>query len=402
MSTEVHVGRQPIHDHDLDVVAYELRYRGFAGNTSEETATRTFLAGMIDLGLERIATGLPVTVRLPQSMLRDGTLAHLPWERIVFELGPEDAVDDELEGLLRSAADTGVRLRIPDPVAHPQLGRVADIASMVAVDVTWLDPAARRRRRAELARPGTAILAAGIDHHDVHEDCMAAGYDLFTGRILATPNVVSGRRLSSQRGGLLQLLTRLDDPTVSVDHLEEAIASDPQLSYQLLRYVNSAFIGLRREVDSVRRAIVIVGPPVLRQLATMLLMEATSDRPVEAGRIALVRAGMCRAIGEAMNDPRPAYSTVGLLSTVDLLTGVDLTTALDELPLTPDVRGALLHHEGVLGRVLHAVKLYERFEWNHPVLSSFDPYVLSHAYFTAVAWADDLLAALDEVAAEPV
>lgn len=395
------VARRAVHDRDMRVVAYELHTdtprRSASSADAPDPQADLFLAGMVDVGLDRLASGRDVVVALPNALIREGGLAHLPLDRLVLDIPADRVVDDELELVLRAAREDGLRLRVADPVAHPHLASVAEVADVVAVAVGSLDPAARRRRLQALRQPGRTVLAAGVHDHDLHEDCLAAGYDLFSGTVLATPRVVSGRRLGTDRLAVLRLVALLDDPDTGVDALEAAVASNPALAYQVLRYVNSAFVGLRSEVDSVRRAVVLVGPPVLRQLAGLLLLQQTVDKPPEATRVALTRAQMCAVVGAALGDPRPAYHTVGLLSAVDLLTDVPLEEAVTDLPLTDEVVDALLHLDGRLGRVLQAVRLYERCDWDDPVLASFDPGLMAEAYLSALAWAEDVVAATREI-----
>lgn len=399
--TLVRIGRRPVHDRHMRVVAYELHsdhaHPGVAA-AGHDVHADLFLTGMVDVGLDRLASGHDVVVALPAELIHDGALAHLPMDRLVLDVRADQPVDDTLESLLRSAHGDGLRIRVADPIRHPHLSGMAEVADMVAVEVTTLDPTERRQRLARLRAPGRQLLAVGVDDHATHDDCRAAGFDLFSGTVLATPNVVSGTRLGTDRVALFRLVALLNDPDLRVDTLETAVASNPVLSYQVLRYVNSAFVGLRTEVDSIRQAIVLVGPPVLRQLSGLLLAQQITNKPLEATRLALARAQMCATVGSAMGDSRPAYHTVGMLSAVDLLTDVPLDTAIAGLPLTEEVSDAVLHHTGRLGRVLQAVKLYERCDWDDPVLSSFDPGLMSEAYLSGLSWADWVLAAADEVA----
>lgn len=398
--TVVRIGRRPVHDRDMRVVAYELHSdHAPRGGTvaGHDVHADLFLAGMVDVGLDRLASGHDVVVALPPELIHDGALAHLPMDRLILDVRADQPVDDTLESLLRSAHGDGLRIRVADPIRHPHLAGIAEVADMVAVEATPLDATERRRRLALLRAPDRQLLAVGVDDHQTHDDCRAAGFDLFSGTVLATPNVVSGTRLGTDRVALFRLVALLNDPDVRVDALETAVTSNPVLSYQVLRYVNSAFVGLRAEVDSIRQAIVLVGPPVLRQLSGLLLAQQMTNKPLEAIRLALARAQMCATVGSAMGDPRPAYHTVGLLSAVDLLTDVPLDEAIGGLPLTEEVSDAVLHHTGRLGRVLQAVRLYERCDWDDPVLTSFDPGLMSEAYLSGLSWADEVLAAADEV-----
>lgn len=385
--TTVRIGRRPVHDRDLEVVAYELVMDG----DGRDAAADQFLAGMIDVGLDRLSSGRPLVVRVPDALVREGALAHLPMDRLVLEVGSDHSGDEAVEAVLAGARRDGLRLLVHDPIAHPHLAPVAELADMIAVDVRSLDPGARRVRVAEL-RGRAALLARGVDDHRTHADCWASAFDLFSGQVLSTPRVVTGTRLGGDHVALLRLIALLDDPDATVDDLESAVTASPSLSYQLLRYVNSAHVGLRTRVESVRHAIVLVGPPVLRQLSGVLLTREASDRPDEVARIALTRAEACALVGVGLGDTGAAHRTVGLLSAVDLLMGVPLDTALAELPLADEVRDAVLHLEGRLGRVLRAVMLYERCDWEDPLLDAFDPALLAEAFFTATRRADDLLA----------
>ncbi len=58
----------------------------------------------------------------------------------------------------------------------------------------------------------------------------------------------------------------LDDPTSHADDLTEVISVDPALSVKLLKMVNSPVYGLRGKVDSISRAISVVGFNELRSL----------------------------------------------------------------------------------------------------------------------------------------
>jgi c-di-GMP phosphodiesterase len=392
-TTPLRLGRLPVHDRDGHVVAHEL---DLADPPEPGTdAVALYLAGMVHVGLDRIADGCDVVVTVPAEVIRGGGLDHLPTDSLIIDLGPDTRVDPELEGIVHAAAASGVRFRVADPIAHPDLSLLADAACMVAVDIPSLPADARRDRCRSLARPGRAVVACGVDDHPTREHCLDAGFDLVSGTVLSVPQVVTGARLAPDRAAILRLVAVLNDPQASVDAIEEAVGASPSVSYRVLRYVNSARVGLRTHVDSVRRAVILVGPALLRQLAALLLVHESDDRPTEATRTALSRARMCAELGQALGDDRPAYHTTGLLSAVDLLCEVPLAEALEGLPLSAEVRAALLDHDGDLGRVLHVVRQYERCNWDDPVLASFDPVLLTDAYLSGLAWAAEILTGLD-------
>lgn len=382
----IHVGRRPLYDRNLDVVAYQL----VAGRQGTGGLADLFVGTMVDIGLDKLASGHDAIVPLPADLLLSDGATHLPWDRLIIDL-PADTPAD-LIGHLTGSRASDLRWRIPDPAGHPRLAPLADGAAIVAVDVSTMSAADRRRRLADLRSVYDAqIEAADVTDRRVHDSCIAAGYDLLSGTVLSQPERLSGRRLSSERLTLLRLVSLLSDPDATVDEVESAVAASPTLTYQVLRYVNSAHVGLRTEVESVRTAVTLLGPPLLRQLASVLMAVQTTDRPQETTRVALTRAEACAALAESLGRPPAVYRTVGLLSAVDLLLGCELATAIADLPLPDDVVAALLQHEGEPGRVLRAVRHYADCNWDDQVLASYDAAMITDAYFTGVSRADELL-----------
>jgi len=71
----------------------------------------------------------------------------------------------------------------------------------------------------------------------------------------------------------LEALRVANDLTASAGHLERVISRDVALTTRILAVANSAFMGLRRPVDSVREAVVLLGT---RQVRTVASLQAVS------------------------------------------------------------------------------------------------------------------------------
>ncbi|MGE5339917.1 MAG: HDOD domain-containing protein [Candidatus Omnitrophota bacterium] len=64
-----------------------------------------------------------------------------------------------------------------------------------------------------------------------------------------------------------QIMELLKDPRTSASHLSEVVSKDPGLSASILKLVNSSFYGLPNRVDSITRAISLIGGKELSTLA---------------------------------------------------------------------------------------------------------------------------------------
>jgi HD-like signal output (HDOD) protein len=64
-----------------------------------------------------------------------------------------------------------------------------------------------------------------------------------------------------------QIITAVEDPRSSAGKLHKIIATDPALSAQILKVINSAFYGVSGRVGSVERAIVLLGFNAVKHIA---------------------------------------------------------------------------------------------------------------------------------------
>lgn len=71
---------------------------------------------------------------------------------------------------------------------------------------------------------------------------------------------------------IARALTLLRDPDVTTDEITDVIKFDQSIATNLLRLCNSSYVGLRRQLSSVREAVVFLG---LSHLRKMLIMTGT-------------------------------------------------------------------------------------------------------------------------------
>jgi EAL and modified HD-GYP domain-containing signal transduction protein len=73
----------------------------------------------------------------------------------------------------------------------------------------------------------------------------------------------------------------------------------------------------------------------------------------------------------------------------------DLAEALEQLPLSEDVKKAILEHEGPAGEVLAIVQALEDGNWQFLMEKNVDGKQLNTAYMEAIAWAKESLELLN-------
>ena len=160
---------------------------------------------------------------------------------------------------------------------------------------------------------------------------------------------------------LLELLAELQDPAVDLPALERTIATDVSLSNRLLRYINSAFIGLRHQVRSISQAVALLGIENLKRWASLSVFASVSDKPAELTVTALIRARFCELVGERERRATSGSElfTLGLFSVIDALLDRPIDELLAQLPFPQDMCDALSSHVGENGQLLACVTAVE-------------------------------------------
>jgi len=384
--SNTHIVRQPIYDASVKVVGYQLIVHGDAENPEAEAAAAGTVA---QIGMNLVAGGA-AWVPLSRGFLFGGYADALPAERIVFEVAPELGSDSAALAAAARLKAAGYRLAIGPFVPSDETTPLLGMAEAVKVDAGQ-DRATLADLVALARRAGAQVVATGVETHEAFETCKGLGADLFQGYFFCQPREVEGRGIEVNNLNKLRLISELQDPDVDMDKLGEIVSRDVGLSYNLLRFVNSAFFSVPRRIESIRDALVLLGLKNVKRWATLMALADTNDKPHELIVTGLVRARMCELVAVARGDKREAeaYFTTGLFSVVDALMDVSLIELLRQLPFSQEIMDALLNYDGPKGELLHGVLAYERGDF--PPLIELMPAGTPPAdfYAQAVEWATD-------------
>ena len=390
------VGRQPVYDTAMTVVAYELLYRESASAlkamvTDARRATLRVIANAaLEIGLDRLAGGLPVHINFPRELLVGEHVLPLQPDRVVIEVLEDVPADREVLAGIAGLRARGHKIALDDYSARQSDRALLDVADIVKVALSQESPEELPRTVRELKGLGLRLIAEEVETIEQFEQCMQLGFDAFQGNFLQHPQTFQAQRVPSSRLATLRLLTELSREHASIEEIEQLVSQDISMSYRVLRCINSSYYSLPRKVDSIRQAIVIFGLDPLRQLCSLIAMQGFDDRPPSLLVVAMARARMCEQLGKLVgaSDSGPYFIT-GLFSMLNVLTGVPIKQIVDELPLAAPIVRALIESQGDLGAALHCVRAYERGRWKDVAFRGLPHEVVRAAYVDAVFWAEE-------------
>lgn len=135
----------------------------------------------------------------------------------------------------------------------------------------------------------------------------------------------------------------------SMDVIEDAMSQDPLLCYRFLTLVNSAGMGLRNGIESLRHGLMMVGHTSLESWLRGQLNAASTAVDLQPVRLAMViQARLMEHLVNAgvENQLRREMYLCGLFSQLDRIMDEPLGTILGRLPLSDRIYSANVTHSG--------------------------------------------------------
>ena len=156
------------------------------------------------------------------------------------------------------------------------------------------------------------------------------------------------RRIQPDHQALMALINALDTGQ-SMDTIEQLLSQEPVLAYCFLRYANSAGLGLRTQIESIRQGLMVLGFSLLRTWLHEQLPHATNNINLAPVRSAMVlRARLMAQLLGSNHDAelRREVFMCGLMSQIDLLLGEPFCEALARFPFPQRIHLAIQEHTG--------------------------------------------------------
>jgi EAL and modified HD-GYP domain-containing signal transduction protein len=364
------IARQPILDCFERVYGYELLFRaadeGFARMSSPSHASAAVISDSLFLyGLKELTGGSRAFINCSRETLVGGHASMLPRERVVLEVLETVTPDEEVMTACKGLKDAGYLLALDDfeDVGHEELVRLADIIKLDVLATSEFD---RRKIMRKYAASKVKFLAEKVEKRDQFRLAVQQGYAYFQGYFFCKPEVLSARDIAPVKLVYFRLLQAVTREEINVRDVAETIKHDLSLSYKLLRFLNSALFMFRTPITTIQQALLMLGENGLRKWVGLIALSTLAEgRPPILVNTALVRAAFCEMIAPLLNVPKRAadYFFLGLLSNIDAILGRPMRAILAELPITEEVRAALMGESNQLHDVLETVLAYERANW---------------------------------------
>lgn len=369
---DAYVARQPIFNQRKKIVGYELLFRNeiaeFVPDMDGDVATSTVLGNtFLNIGLDNLVGGKKSFINFTQNLLLDKVPLLLPREGTVVEILENVEPSANLIQACREMSAKGYTIALDDFTYTPQLEPLIELADIIKFDfrLTPLDDI-----RAYLdAIPGNGrckMLAEKVETYDELEIAREMGFELFQGYFFCKPELVKGKEITGSQVNLLRILAEVNREDFAFGELDKIISPDVGLSYKLLRYINSAFFAKANPINSIQQALVYMGEDEIRRFVSLVAISTLAGaKPTELVRAAGIRGKFCELLAGILKKGSPSAElfTLGMFSLIDAIVDQSMESVMASLPLSHDIKNALIHRKGPLAGYIALVECYEKGHW---------------------------------------
>ncbi len=276
------IGRQPILNINKEIIGFELLFRA-AGHHQHavyedqtQAAASVINAMLSDFGLQNLLGDKCGFINITATMLGSEILELLPASQSVLELVESITLDET--ALLHCCALKALdfRIALDDHQYDPALADFYNLVDIVKIDLLATDHAKLPEIVANFKPYPVQLLAERVETFEIFELCRACGFTLFQGYFFERPAIISHKRIDSSGMAMMRLLQQLSRKS-DINAIEEIFRENLELTYQLLKLVNSVMVGTRDRIKSLRHAIMLLGLIQLRRWVQLSLYAGKDD-----------------------------------------------------------------------------------------------------------------------------
>jgi c-di-GMP-related signal transduction protein len=399
---DVVVAREALYDRDQRVVGYEIMFRhvedvaGLAPDPNDDLSARrhpkarparsvmrpriglhhhrvapitlpdappsdlitaTMLFSSLSVGIDSLVGDRLAFCGADRGLLTGRVPMTLPPHQTVIQIKADVEIDAEvLAGCQRLAAD-GYRFAVEDFDHCCNQLELLEFLSFAKIDISAAAVDELGPLMQSCWDSGVKLIGCRIETAAQLSICRDLGFDFFQGHALSRPRIVTGRTTETTEMGRLRIASSLIGSEVDLDELEEIVRLEPGLIFQLLHLAAvGTRDGVRREVRTLRDALVLVGARRLQSWIALLMLAQPGVTMKEDMVIALTRARMTELLVVKVSPWLAGLGfTAGMVSAFDLMLGLPATEIVATMSLADDLREAAFGDTSAVGRLVRDV-----------------------------------------------
>jgi len=366
------LSQQAMLNNRLEVIGYEISFEeSFDGVISqareddpvpEKAISKLFFS----IGIDTVASEKKAFVPFTEKLVSDRIATLFPSQQLglIFKVPAE--FNQSLFNESLSLKQKGYYIILEDYDLNNSDTRFLEAGSILRFPCQELKHL-NGEKMTPILQKGVELLATQVETEEEKEKLHDLGIRYFQGDFFSKPKVVAGKEIPRNKVAYLQLMQEILRPGIEFKKIEDIVIKDVSLSYKLLKMVNTAAFGFRREITSIRQALVIIGEKEIKKWVSLVTVNNLGeDKSDELYKKALTRARFCELLAPKVGIASKSTELflLGMFSLIDAFVDQPLDQILKELPLSAEIKQTLAGEKSKYSDIFSLVIDYEHGDWD--------------------------------------
>lgn len=373
MTKDVYIARQTIITSDIKIYGYELLFRSLENDgltkanitDGKIASTRVAVNALNYIGLHQVVGDSLAFINIDENLLLTDAVLSIPKERFILELLETIVINDEILNRIIELKKLGFKFALDDANCSKEylnnFEAVFPYLHILKLDADLVNKKLLKNRLKELQAFNFELLAEKVETREDFEFFKEIGCIYFQGYFFAKPSLIQKKVLDPIYTEIFNLIKYLDNEN-SIEEISNAFAASPDVTIQLLKFMNSGILKIKTNIRSIKHSIALLGRQPLKQWL-LLIAFSKSKAAVDGLRspiliVAQIRAKLMSELVSLLVSSdinKDEASLVGILSLIDVITEMSMEIVLEELALSSGIKDTLLQGDTQMGLLLKLV-----------------------------------------------
>ncbi len=367
-----YIVRQAIVNGKHDTIGYEILYtdNSFSSeNTDDASAANAIENFLSSMDSSKFLDGKTAFLTFTSNLLEKNIPKMFSTNKLVIQIEDSLITNPFSQGLIEKYKQSGYRIAVVDFEFAPRFFGILDMVDYIKVNFSSMNDNPSIENIVNIGKSfGKKIVAYNIDTQEAYNKAKMLGCTYFQGSFVSEKMPSEIKKVNYLQSNFFLLMVAVTKDEPDIDEIENIISRDVSLTFSLLKLVNSAYFALRNRAHSVKQALVILGLGQLKQWIYLLsFKQDDGSMPDELIKISFLRATFASELldsAENMPISRSEAYLMGMFSTLGKLMQMPLAEVLEQLPISDEIKNALLSYEGRAGILYKLILAYEKADWS--------------------------------------
>jgi len=261
----VYVARQPILDKNSEICGYEILYRDSHQNNkidNDRHASAAVISSILNqFGTKKLLGNKRAFVKIDEKFLLNDIIFSIPKEFFVFSIFSSVVMSEKIVERIEQLYHKGYVLGIDNMILTAEA--ITDKYKIVLDYLSYFkvfiqESEELQKNIVRLHEKSVEVIAVKIEDEAAFELAKKLECDAFEGYYFAQPKIIENAQYNPTRMAVLRLYNMLMEDR-NIDEAADEFERNPEITVQLLQFINSAAFSFRKKISSIHHVIVLIG-----------------------------------------------------------------------------------------------------------------------------------------------